>query len=128
MKSKDLHQHKEKVKHINIQWIKDCSPFQQQGQNFRTIVGNSITSNCNSGIIFVSSFYKFEVIVISTLNSLEFTNIRPIWFNSIFEFSDILFLNFLVEYQWFFRPWITWHGSDMVYEISLIIHLEFLHL
>jgi len=26
MKSKDWHQHKEKVKHSNIQWIKDGSP------------------------------------------------------------------------------------------------------
>jgi len=33
IKSKDLHRHKEKVEHSNIQWIKDCSPFPQQGQN-----------------------------------------------------------------------------------------------
>jgi len=33
IKSKDLHRHKEKVEHSNIQWIKDCSPFPQQEQN-----------------------------------------------------------------------------------------------
>jgi len=33
MKSKDLHRHKEKVEHSNIQWIKDWSSFPQQGQN-----------------------------------------------------------------------------------------------
>jgi len=38
MKSKDLHNIKKKkkrkkVEHSNIQWIKDCSPFPQQGQN-----------------------------------------------------------------------------------------------
>jgi len=32
IKSKDLHWHKEKVEHSNIQWIKDLSPF-PQGQN-----------------------------------------------------------------------------------------------
>jgi len=30
--SKNLHRHKEKIKHSNIQWVKDCSPFPQQGQ------------------------------------------------------------------------------------------------
>ena len=35
LKSKDLHRHKEKVEHSNIQWIKDYSPFPQQGQNLR---------------------------------------------------------------------------------------------
>ena len=33
IKFKDLHRHKEKVEHSNIQWIKDCSPFPQQEQN-----------------------------------------------------------------------------------------------
>ena len=33
IKSKDLNRHKEKVEHSNIQWIKDCSPFPQQGKN-----------------------------------------------------------------------------------------------
>jgi len=32
IKSKNLHRHKEKVEHLNIQWIKDCSPFPQQRQ------------------------------------------------------------------------------------------------
>jgi len=30
IKSKDLHRHREKVDHSNIQWIKDRSPFPQQ--------------------------------------------------------------------------------------------------
>ena len=33
MKSKDSHLHREKIEHSKIQWIKDCSPFPQQGQN-----------------------------------------------------------------------------------------------
>jgi len=33
IKSKDLHRHREKVEHSNIQWIKDCSPILQQGQD-----------------------------------------------------------------------------------------------
>jgi len=41
-----------------------------------------------------SSIYKFEVILILTFNSLEFSNISLIRFNNIFEFSDILFPNF----------------------------------
>ena len=49
---------------------------------------------------YISSIYKFEVIVIRTFHSLEFTkhqtNMDSITF---FEFSDILFLNFLVEHQ-----------------------------
>jgi len=32
LNSKNLHRHKEKIKHSNIQWVKDCSPFPQQGQ------------------------------------------------------------------------------------------------
>ena len=33
IKSKDLHRHREKEEYSNIQWIKDGSPFSQQGQN-----------------------------------------------------------------------------------------------
>jgi len=33
IKSKDLHWHKEKIENSYIQWIKDWSPFPQQGQN-----------------------------------------------------------------------------------------------
>ena len=76
IKSKDLHRHKEKGEHSNIQWIKDWSPFPQQGQNLGTIVRHSTISNCNSGIYICNQLirlragyiYKYDPVKTLNLN------------------------------------------------------------
>ncbi|KAG4099749.1 hypothetical protein H8356DRAFT_1330423 [Neocallimastix lanati (nom. inval.)] len=71
IKSKDLHRHREKEEYSNIQLKKDLSPFPQQGQN--------LGQSSETLPLVIELYWSYC--------------------NHIFEFSDILFLNFLVEHQ-----------------------------